>query len=101
MGDLLSEIEQRLDLMLDKMPPAMWGGPEAYELQVILLLELLYRRDSERFMDRYCRFLADRHPELGPRPLSAVHQDHSVLTTELRAFRAQLEEERRGQGKLG
>ena len=86
---LRQAIETKLDHMLEAGRPAMWGSPEAFELQALLLLDLLYP-DSEPLAWRLCLFLAPRHDELGCRPLSAITSDYDLLTRELRAFRAHL-----------
>jgi hypothetical protein len=70
--------------------PAMWGGPEAFELQALLLLDLLYP-DSETIVQRFLVFLAPRHgSSVGCRPLSAATRDYDLLARELQAFRAHL-----------
>ena len=77
----------------------MWGGVEAYELQVLLLLEILHVHAGGLDLDvlsialRYVDFLRPRHPELGPRPLSASGYTHEAIAAELRAFRADLGKE--------
>lgn len=91
--DIADYIEQRLDQMLAR--PLNWGGAEAFELQVLLLLEL---RDVLRaasvgsvslraHLDRYTTFLRTRRSDLGPRPLSAVTDDLELIARLLEEFR--------------
>ena len=87
---LRQAIETKLDQMLLQRRPAMWGGPEAFELQVLLLLDLLYGAASP-VSHRFHAFLQPRHGHyLGCRSLSSTTPDYDVLTTELKAFRAEL-----------
>ena len=86
-------IEERLDLMLAH--PKNWGTAEAYELQVLLLLELRLYVDSSYesinslriIQDQYSEFLTSGFPNLGPRPLSAITEDTATIARSLDAFR--------------
>jgi hypothetical protein len=89
-------IDARLDEMLSH--PLNWGGAEAFELQVLLLLELrqFLRGGSapspslRTHLDAYSSFLRMRFPALGPRPLSAVSSDAEEIARHLEEFRASL-----------
>jgi hypothetical protein len=91
---LLVYLDARLDGMLAR--PRAWGSPEAFELQVLLLLEVrqVVVREAQRtgaVRDReYVQFLAERLPEHGCRALSATFSDHETIAEHLRAFRAWL-----------
>jgi hypothetical protein len=95
MVDLRDKIAKRLDEMLYAGQAGrgpMWGGPEAYELQVLLLLEFLFCPDDHHsIMTRYSQFFGPRHPTKGCRVLSAIVSDHQVLASEFRAFKEHLE----------
>ncbi len=86
-------IRTRLDQMLAY--PENWGGPEAYEFQVLLLIEIemllankLVEPDSLRLIfDRYSMFLQKELPTLGVRPLSTVIDDFKKLSEYLTHFR--------------
>ena len=98
---ILNFIDERLDLMLAH--PQSWGGAEAFELQVLLLLELrqVVRADVEvstqsslrLLLDEYSAFLRPLFPELGPRPLSSELDDPSAIATPLGQFRESLAHE--------
>lgn len=91
-------IDERLDLMLAH--PEHWGGAEAFESQVLLLLELqeVVRANTDvssqnslrQLLDGYVAFLRPLFPDLGPRPLSSVLNDQFVIATALEQFRASL-----------
>lgn len=95
--DLAEFIDARLEAMLSH--PHTWGGPEAFELQVLLLLELRqFIRNSvtpsaslRNHLDAYSGFLRARHPELGPRPMSAVCEDVEAIAQQLDEFRKLLD----------
>lgn len=90
-------VKTRLDQMLTY--PENWGGPEAYELQVLLLIEIemlmanrLAEADSLRLvLDRYSMFLQKELPSLGARPLSTVIDDFEKLSEHLTRFRQSLD----------
>lgn len=92
--DVAEFLDARLDAMLAH--PLNWGGAEAFELQVLLLLELrqFLRRPSapapslRTHLDAYSSFLRGRWPDLGPRPLSAISDDVEVIAQGLDEFRA-------------
>lgn len=90
-------IDQRLDSMLAN--PEYWGNAEAFELQVILLLEIKavmsVPRTSQKslrwILDEYYGFLCARRPDSPPRPLSAVvGEDFDLIARHLQSFRDQL-----------
>jgi hypothetical protein len=89
-------IAQRLEQMLSH--PDCWGGPEAYELQALLLLEmhvasfrLAAEDESLRTLNElYAAFLRDEYPALGARPLSAITDDYAAIAQALRRFRDSL-----------
>lgn len=91
--DIAEFIDARLDAMLSH--PLNWGGAEAFELQVLLLLELrqFLHSPSEpssslrAHLDQYTHFLRARRPDLGARPLSVVSDDHELIAQHLEAFR--------------
>lgn len=92
--DIDEFINARLDVMLAH--PLRWGGAEAFELQVLLLLELqrLLRDPASRHQGprehvaEYTAFLQTAWEDLGPRPLSAVTSDLGEIARELSRFRA-------------
>ena len=95
--DIIEFIESRLDAMLSH--PLNWGGAEAYELQVLLLLELRqFARTPATtpsislrlHLDAYSKFLRLSRPELGPRPLSAVSDDVESIAQRMQEFSASL-----------
>ncbi len=89
-------VDERLDRMLER--PKNWGAAEAFELQVLLLLEV--RRNLEggpggqasliAIHDDYAAFLKAQFPELGPRPLCSITPDVEVIADALKGFRASL-----------
>lgn len=90
-------IDQRLDAMLAS--PEFWGDAEAFELQVILLLELKTALRAPRppseslrwILDEYYRFLRARRPDSPPQPLSAVvGEDFDLIAGLLQGFREHL-----------
>lgn len=95
--DIAEFIDSRLDAMLSH--PLNWGGPEAFELQVLLLLELrqFLRTPSapspslRTHLDTYTGFIRTRRPELGARPLSSVIGDAELIAQYLEEFRASLD----------
>lgn len=100
---ITSFIDERLDLMLAH--PEHWGGAEAFESQVLLLLELREVVDAEteissqsslrQLLDGYVAFLRPLFPDLGPRPLSTIVNDLVPIATALGQFRAFLAEHTR------
>lgn len=88
---LREDLEARLERMFQSRGPR-WGDPEAYELQVLLLLELLYFPDDpDAFMQLYNRFLAQRLPAVQGSRMSSVLSSHDSLAMEMRAFKTWLE----------
>lgn len=86
----LELIDQRLDAML-MHAPEYWGSAEAYELQVLLLLELRYGPHEQAFfMQGYSTFLQERRPEVGCRSLAAVESNVGVIAETLHEFRSEL-----------
>lgn len=87
-------IDGRLDAMLAH--PEYWGEAEAFEMQVLLLLELRQflktpatPSQSLRIQtDLYSEFIRTRHPEVGPRPLSAAGYDANSIANCMEHFRA-------------
>ncbi len=81
--------------------PEDWGGPEAYELQVLLLIEIeilltekLSEPDSLRLvLDRYSTFLRRELPARGARSLSTVIDDCARFSEYLAGFRRTSEDE--------
>lgn len=92
-------VDERLNAMLQH--PDSWGGPEAFELQVLLLLESAQTSFAGRsgqeslvaFQDRYAKFLRRDFPKVGARPLSTITDDVRVIAGALKAFREILEAE--------
>lgn len=91
-------VDSRLDMMLAH--PNNWGSTEAFELQVLLLLELQMvlrcadvPRDSLRILlDAYASFMRKQRPDLGPRPVSTVlPNDPATISRYLEEFRESLE----------
>ena len=88
-------VEERLDAMLAR--PKCWGSAEAFETQVLLLLEMrehlssgLFGQESLRALqDRYNTFMRSKVSELGARPLCAVLTDVNRIAALLTEFRAQ------------
>jgi len=93
MPPTLEFVNGRLDAMLTH--PLNWGGAEAFELQVLLLLELrefLRNPNSpSSHLERYSAFLRASHSDLGPRPLSAVSDDIETIAQLLGQFRESLD----------
>lgn len=90
-------IDQRLDSMLAN--PEFWGNAEAFELQVILLLEMKAALHAPRasqeslrwILDEYHAFLRARRPGAPPQPLSAVvGEDFGLIAGYLQGFREHL-----------
>lgn len=89
-------IEERLDVML--LHPEFWGSAEAFELQVLLLLEMQgYLRapvplqDSlRRLLDTYHAFVRSVRPGSPPCPLSAQGEAVVSIASMLMVFRRQL-----------
>jgi hypothetical protein len=90
-------IEERLDSMLAN--PEFWGDAEAFELQVILLLEIRTALRTPRtpaeslrwILDQYYSFLRARRPDAPPQPLSAVvGEDFGLIAGHLQGFREHL-----------
>ena len=75
--------------------PDYWGSAEAYELQVLLLLEMELmvlgevsdRESLQRLQERYAIFLSASHPDIGARPLSAITSETREIGKALREFR--------------
>lgn len=94
--DVAEFIDARLDAMLAH--PLNWGGAEAFELQVLLLLELRQflrqplppSKSLRTHLDGYSSFIRERRPDMGPQPLSAVTDDIEAIARELDDFRAAL-----------
>ncbi len=82
---------QRLDAILER--PKMWGGTEAVELQVLLMLELLVNEalpdqdPYEWIRDRYLPFIRTEVSS-GPWLLSGHSLDVDSLVAHLVRFRA-------------
>lgn len=86
-------VNERLDAMLAR--PKMWGGAEAIELQVILLLEFLAKDalpdqdPNEWIMRRYLPFIRKALSSNAPWLLSGhFSSDVDSLVKQLAAFRA-------------
>lgn len=96
--NIASFIDERLDLMLAH--PEHWGDAEAFESQILLLLEIqeVMRAETDvssqtslrQLLDGYVAFLRPLFPDLGPRPLSSVVEDQRVIASALEQFRARL-----------
>jgi hypothetical protein len=86
-----SIVINRLEVMLDR--PELWGGPEAYEYQVLTLLEMLYgsERNEWRLAEKWSAFVAKRDPDIGCRPMSGMTSSHVHISNMLRLFRAELD----------
>lgn len=83
-----SRLDRRLDIMLH-LRPELWGSPEAYELQVLLLLELRFvSSNASGITERYSAFLRPSFPNIGCGMLSSLTDDFSVLSETLSAFRS-------------
>ena len=88
-------VDERLDAMLAR--PKYWGSAEAFETQVLLLLEmrehltsgLVGQQSLRAFQDRYNAFMRRHVPELGTRPLFAVVTDVTRIAALLQQFRAE------------
>lgn len=86
-------IDGRLDAMLAH--PEHWGDAEAFEMQVLLLLELRQflrapaspSQSLRMQTDLYSDFLRARYPEVGPRPLSAAGYEASSIAHCMEQFR--------------
>jgi hypothetical protein len=100
--DQLAESERRLDARLDVMLtgpcPESWGGVEAFELQVLLLLELRFAKTvgfepntAWLLQERYSAFRRSSFPAYGGNlPLSEMTSDHGFVCKVLCAFRKTL-----------
>jgi hypothetical protein len=94
--DFVDVLDERLDAMLAR--PGMWGGAEAVELQVLLLLELrivamrpaFRNRAMELLKGQYSSFLQRRFPDAGPRMLSALAADPHELASLLEQLRTEV-----------
>lgn len=94
----VARLEARLDVMLAYPRPEAWASnTEAFEAQVLLLLELRYASDlgfngdnMVPLQEQYSAFLRPRFPKCGCRPLSAITDDLGVLRQALGAFRSAL-----------
>ncbi len=86
-------IDGRLDAMLAH--PEHWGDAEAFEMQVLLLLELRQflrapaspSQSLRMQTDLYSDFIRARYPEVGPRPLSAAGYEASSIAHCMEQFR--------------
>jgi hypothetical protein len=93
--DIESFIETRIEMMLEH--PRNWGGPEAFELQVLLLLEIRHSlrlqrvRNMQNFLGDYSDFLRPRFPKVGNRPMSAICNDFESIAGALRGFQVYLD----------
>lgn len=89
-------INERLDSMLTN--PTNWGCAEAFEAQVILLLEinehsqlgLVGQKSIREFQNSYNEFMRTKIPDLGARPLCTIVEDVRKIASLLSEFRAQL-----------
>jgi hypothetical protein len=90
--DALLEEMLRLSPNLDGHFSGPWGSCEAYELQVLLLLELrFFPGHREKLTELYVAFLSPLYPDLGSRPLSALQRvDLGRIARILTAFRGEL-----------
>lgn len=91
-----AHLDERLDAMLN-LRPKLWGSAEAYELQVLLLLELRFTgilhpdaQNSSAMNERYSSFLRRSFTEACCRPLSAITDDFNLIARLLSAFRQSL-----------
>jgi hypothetical protein len=91
-----AHLDGRLDAMLN-IRPKLWGSPEAYELQVLLLLELRFAgvlhphaQNTRAINERYSTFLRRSFTEAGCRPLSSITDDFILIAQTLSAFRRSL-----------
>lgn len=82
-------LEQTLTAILAN-PTPMWGNSEAYELQVLMLLQLRYQLPPNVLIRRYSIFMKERSPDLGCRILSSLEEDMATLGKHLKAFRESL-----------
>jgi hypothetical protein len=68
--------------------PKMWGGLEAFELQILLLIEIRLRLNHMdlNIVEVYSRFLNDLFPRTSSRPACCVVKTHEELVNCLRQF---------------
>lgn len=95
--DALLDEMLRLSPGLDGQFKGPWGSCEAYELQVLLLLELRFFPGGRQALTKlYTAFLSPLYPELGARPLSVLQRvDLGRIARILTAFRTELLEKPR------
>jgi hypothetical protein len=91
--DMIDVLEERLDAILAR--PSMWGGAEAVELQILLLLELrmfaampaLRLRAPDVVMKLHSELVQQRFPDAGPRTLAELSDGPDELARELSVLR--------------
>jgi hypothetical protein len=81
---IVKALDDRISAMLDR--PAIWGGPEAYELQLLLLIEIRYSLRRNDLQTAYAKFLSEVYPLAGARPASATTNDLTFIASLLKQF---------------
>lgn len=85
-------VERRLKEMFIR--PGRWGGAEAFEMQVLLLLEIRYVMkspgDNRNFVELYSGFLQRESANAGCRAMSASNKDVRQIAQVMKRFRDSL-----------